>query len=181
MRVIEQSYSAEDNGLPTFSEFFATMRPGRPKEVIGVYADNLFALDVVQQPEDNCAFVDESEKTATQFSLADKYGVTGLLAHNYKSGKLFYRLEPGQMIYLIYGDRRVETYQIDHFHLYRALDPENPYTKFIDLDQPDVVIENKAVFETIYFESGVLVFQTCIEIDGIESWGRFFAVAKPIS
>jgi hypothetical protein len=36
--------------------------------------------------------------------MPSKYGVTGLLAHNYLSGRHFFGLEIGDIVQLVYGD-----------------------------------------------------------------------------
>jgi len=148
--------------------------------VVNVNVKDLFDFEVIQQPDDNCAYVDEGENVITQFHLAKKQGVIGLLAHNYKAGKYFYQLDVNQVVHIVFDDKSSRSFQVDHFHIYRALDPENPYTRFIDLDNPGRGISARQVFEDIYSESNTLVFQTCIEVDDIQSWGRYFAIAKPL-
>ena len=75
--------------LPSLNNFVDNLFNGQAKSARGVYVPGFMALPIVQQPSGNTGFVSEQPGTATQFQLAQRYGVLGLLAHNYLSGREF--------------------------------------------------------------------------------------------
>lgn len=78
--------------------------------VRGVYVPEVLALLVQQQPAGDPGFVSSMEGIVTQFEYAAQSGVTGLIAHNYLSGELFFNLEIGQEVFIVYGDGSVLQY-----------------------------------------------------------------------
>ncbi|MFZ6019495.1 MAG: hypothetical protein ACOYXO_07770, partial [Chloroflexota bacterium] len=74
-----------------------------------------------------------------------------------------------------------QEYQIEEIRRYQALTPNSPYSKFVNLADPDKkVITATDLFYEIYTQKGTLVLQTCIEKEGELSWGRIFIIARPI-
>jgi hypothetical protein len=138
----------------------------------------VLASPIVSQPEGDPGFVSTSENTLTQFRLAQGAGSTGLLAHNYLAGKYFFMMEAGQVFYLVYGDGHTETFIVTELSRYRALDPDNVWSKFIDLQQGSF-LSASALFSKMYAHPGHVVLQTCIYAAGNSSWGRLFVVAEP--
>ena len=141
---------------------------------VAVYVPGVMELDVVQQPASNGLFVSEDPEAVTQFRLAQKVGSTGLLAHNYLAGKLFFDLEYGDEVYVINGDgsyRKFEVYEIADFQALSVYDYRDLETQAV-LDQYQVV-------DRIYAANNDrLVFQTCIERNGALAWGRRFVLAR---
>lgn len=84
--------------VPTLEEFIPTVINGQAEVVTGVHVAGTLALRVTQQPASNPAYVSPLAGHATQFSLANQFGTTGLLAHNYLSGALFFKLTAGQEV-----------------------------------------------------------------------------------
>jgi hypothetical protein len=166
--------------LPALRDFVMSIKSGEPRALVGVYVPGLFALPIVQQPGDAPGYVSTQPGVATQFSMAKDYGTDALLAHNYLSGNLFFELEAGQRVVLVYGDGRVRFYEIKERNSYQALSPNSPYSNFIDLDNPGTVLSAADVFLKNFGIGSQLVFQTCIESAGVESWGRLFVKAEPI-
>jgi hypothetical protein len=166
--------------LPALRDFVITVKSGEPRALVGVYVPGLFALPIVQQPGDAPGYVSTQPGVATQFRMAKEYGTDALLAHNYLSGNLFFELEAGQRVVLVYGDGRVRFYEIKERNSYQALSPTSPYSNFIDLDNPGTVLSAADVFLKNFGIGSQLVFQTCIESAGLESWGRLFVKAEPI-
>ena len=166
--------------LPTLRDFVMTVKTSEPRSLVGVYVPGLLALAIVQQPGDAPGYVSTQPGVATQFRMAKDYGTDALLAHNYLSGNLFFELEAGQRVVLIYGDGRVRFYEIKERNSYQALSPTSPYSNFIDLDNPGTVLSAADVFLKNFGIGSQLVFQTCIESAGVESWGRLFVKAEPI-
>jgi hypothetical protein len=166
--------------LPALRDFVMTIKSGDPRALVGVYVPGLLALPIVQQPGDAPGYVSTQPGVATQFRMAKDYGTDALLAHNYLSGNLFFELEAGQRVVLIYGDGRVRFYEIKERKSYQAISPNSPYSNFIDLDNPGTVLSAADVFLKNFGIGSQLVFQTCIESAGVESWGRLFVKAEPI-
>jgi len=114
LSLLAQPLSASAKGhpdvdaLPNFSEFSNAVQDGSADLPRGVYVPNLLALPIVQQPAGNPGFVSKQDGKVTQFSMANKYGNVGLLAHNYLAGKSFSELAIGDEVRLVYGDGRVE-------------------------------------------------------------------------
>jgi hypothetical protein len=69
---------------------------------------------------------------------------------------------------------------VAEIHHYRAGQPNSPYSDFYDLDNGGTKYSARQVFHMMYEREGDLVFQTCIEGDGISTWGRLFIIARPI-
>jgi hypothetical protein len=166
--------------LPTLRDFVMTVKTSEPRSLVGVYVPGLLALAIVQQPGDAPGYVSTQPGVATQFRMAKDYGTDALLAHNYLSGNLFFELEAGQKVILIYGDGRVRFFEIKERNSYQALSPNSPYSNFIDLDNPGIILSAADVFLKNFGIDSQLVFQTCIESAGVESWGRLFVKAEPI-
>jgi hypothetical protein len=178
------SPSVEDtsavNPIPALREFVVAIKTGDPNTLVGVYVPGVLALPIVQQPSNAPAFVSSTPGVATQFRMAKDYGTDALLAHNTLSGRLFFDLQSGQRVVLVFGDGRVRFYEVKELNSYQALSPNSPYSNFIDLANPGVVLSAADVFLRNFGEGSQLVFQTCIESGGLESWGRLFVKAEPI-
>lgn len=159
--------------------FAAAVVDGRAGVLRGVYVAGVLALRVVQQPA-GAFSVDMTPGLATQFSAANAYGVTGLLADNVASGVLFYSLAPGQEVTLIYGDGAQRRYVVDGIARYQALNPTDPYSDFVDLASGARLSAN-SLFAQMYSGGDKVTFQTCLAQDGLLSWGRLFVTAHPAS
>jgi hypothetical protein len=146
-------------------------------QVIGVYVPYVLALPVVQQPQDQPYFVSTDPGVVTQFRMALQSGTVGLLAHNTLAGSQFSGLALQQQVSVIYGDGSVKLAQINTIKRYQALQPENPYSLFVDLDSPGKTISSSDVFQQVFAQGNQVVFQTCIDRDGNPSWGRLFVIA----
>jgi len=106
--------------------------------------------------------------------------VTGLLAHNFASGRLFFNLTLADLIYVIYGDGTTKEYAVTSFYRYQTLEPNNLSSDFVDLETGESLMTSQ-VFIKVYSGEHHLTLQTCIEQDGIASWGRLFIVAQPLN
>jgi hypothetical protein len=164
--------------FPGLGDFSATVINGDQDAVVGIYVEKLFALPVTQQPQDQPSYVSDEKGLLTQFELPAKHGVVGILAHNTLSGSLFSQLAVGDEVVVIYGDGRSELYIVAYSESYQALDPESPYSKFININgASDMEISSAELYNDIYGAADRLVFQTCIEANGDPSWGRLFVTA----
>jgi hypothetical protein len=161
------------------ADLVSTVINGIADQVVGVYSIDVLGMPVVQQPDGDSAFINNAENTITQFTAAASFGNTGLLAHNTKAGIQFFDLKIGQEVVIIYGDGSTRKYRIDRIRTFQALDPTNTYSDFIDLENSALLSSNKLFLE-VYGGQHHLTFQTCIEQNGIASWGRIFIMATPL-
>lgn len=164
--------------LPDLQTFSASLTDGAPGELRGVFADGIFAVPVAQQPTAAPGYVSLTDHTVTQFRQAAQFGNVGLLAHNSLTGQHFFQLGAGQLIYLVYGDGRVEPYQVSSILQYQATDPSSPTSHFIDL-ATNQRLSASELFTKVYRGPKHLVLQTCIAKNLNGSWGRLFIIAEP--
>jgi hypothetical protein len=165
-------------GMPRLADFIGSVRNDRANVLVGVYAPGVLALPIVPQPAENPAYVSSQYGQVTQFSLAWEFGSIGLLAHNTHSGAEFFQLKVGQEVILVYGDGRTSHFRVREMASFQALSPRSPYSNFIDLTS-GATMNAADLFLKVYAQPGKLVFQTCIEANGITSWGRLFIIAEP--
>lgn len=167
------------NPLESFIE--QVEKPQSSPYPVGLFHPVLLQAEIIQQPKNNPAFVSTDAQKLTQFSLASQYGVTALLAHNYLLGGTFFKIKEGDVLTLVYGDRTFQEYRVEEIRRYQALTPNSPYSKFINLADPDKKVFTAAdLFYDIFTQKGTLILQTCIEKDGELSWGRLFIIATPL-
>lgn len=167
-----------ETALPDYKSFFESVQNGEKGILRGVYVPGVLALPIVQQPVGNPGFVSQNNDEITQFSMAAEVGNVGLLAHNYLSGTVFFNISVGQEVRLIYGDGAVEYYIVDQIFQYQALQPYSPNSNFRDLET-NLTITAEELFRLVYRGERHVTFQTCIEANGIGSWGRIFIIAHP--
>lgn len=167
-----------DATLPSLTVFAGQVVNGEGQQLRGLYATDLFADPVVQQPAGAPGFVSPAPGVLTQFGQASQLGATGLLAHNYLAGMRFSQMRAGQILYLVYGDGRSESYTVTQLVMYRALQPDSDYSSFVNLATGER-LNAFSLFTRMYGRRGTVVLQTCIEANGISTWGRLFVVAEP--
>ena len=156
------------------------VQDGEVETARGVFVEGVLAVPVRQQPTDDPAFVSTENDTVTQFKSAAVNGVTGLLAHNFLTGIQFYKMEIGQEVDVVYGDGHIARYQIDGIFQFQKLDPDNLRSDLINLKTGKRETTNQ-VFSRFYAGEDHVTFQTCLERDGLSSWGLTFVVADPLS
>jgi hypothetical protein len=139
----------------------------------------IFALPVVQQPEGEWSFVSQEHGIVTEFQSAARNGVTGLLAHNYLAGALFYKLKVGNEVRVVYGDREIKRYRVAGIYRYQKFTPSSPQSELVNLDTNERVT-TEDVFNRFYRGEHKVIFQTCLESQGLSNWGLAFTVAVPI-
>jgi hypothetical protein len=165
---------------PGIADFVKAVQNGEANVLRGAYVQDVLELPVVQQPAGNAGYVSYNDGEVTQFRMAAQYGTIGLLAHNYLSGRRFSQLKAGQEVHLVYGDGRIETFIVTEVLRYQALQPNSPYSSFRNLDKQETLTAED-MFKRVYFSDGQVTFQTCIEAEGNQSWGRLFVIAVPKS
>lgn len=164
--------------LPEYKSFIESVQNGQAGVLRGVYVPGVLAMPIVQQPVGYPGYVSPNDGEITQFRMAAEVGNVGLLAHNYLSGASFANLAPGQEVRLIYGDGQVEYFVIDQMLQYQALQPYSPYSEFRNLET-GITITAEELFRQAYRGERHVTFQTCIEANGNNSWGRLFVTAQP--
>ena len=174
---------ADDHTLEKLSSelrnFIKEVYTGQESTITGIFVNEGFSMDVIQQPNNSPGYIAPYEDTLTEFSIARDYGTIGLLAHNYLAGDLFFQLKEGQVVYLVFGGGAVQTYTIVDILSYQALQPNSPYSNFVNMENAEDYLSAADLFYKVYGQEDALVLQTCIENQGIESWGRLFIIAIP--
>jgi hypothetical protein len=165
--------------IPDLAEFAKIVTNGRADQITGVYAPGVGHYSVVQQASDNDIHVSPVGGVLTQYHRPAAGGVIGLLAHNFAAGAGFDRFQPGDRVYLIYGDGAIQNYRLTGTLRYQAADPDNAYTDLIDLADGRVQSAD-TVYRRVYTGTPHLVLQTCLEGNGDLNWGRLFLLAEKI-
>jgi len=166
--------------IKSVDTFSKTLLNGNSQQIVGVFVANTLAFPIQQQPAGNAAFVSTQADTVTQFAAASNYGSIGLIAHNNLAGAQFSDLKVDERIILVYGDGSQQQFEITEIDEYQALSPYSPYSNFVDLDVPETTLSATSLFMKVYNPDDRLVMQTCIEKDGVDSWGRLFIIAEPV-
>jgi hypothetical protein len=161
-------------------DFVDQVKDGQADKVRGLYVPGLMALKVIQQPDNDDTFVSQELGIATQFRSAAENGVTGLLAHNFLSGQLFYNLLVGQRIEMVYGDGSIHEYQIESIDRFQKLDPSSLRSDMIDLSN-NKKLSTAQVFNRFYRGGDHVTLQTCLEVEGNPTWGLYFVTALPVN
>jgi len=173
-------YTATPDWLPIFDQFIADVKTGEANHVVGIWVDNVLALQVVYQPSSNPGYVSTDDEVATYFLYPwQKAGNHGLLAHNYLAGRYFFNLKVGDVISLVWGDGNYEDFEITQIKDFQALQPDNPYSNFVDLNTGEQLTVN-SVFLEVYMGDYHTTLQTCIAQGSETEWGRQFVLAPPL-
>lgn len=165
---------------PALEAFITAVANGESADIRGVYLRDNFALPIIQQPDDRPAYVSNHYGLVTQFKSAARYGVTGLLAHNYLAGKEFFKLQIGQEVAIIYGDHVLRRYQITEIDQLQKLSPDRQTSDYIELSTGRK-LSTSDVFRRYYRGEHHVTFQTCLEKDGNYNWGLLFVRAIPVN
>jgi hypothetical protein len=179
--IVKKAAQTETNEqqLVKITDFVSSIVNGDGEIVRGIYSENKLAYPVVQQPSGKPGYVSIGEGLVTEFSMAKKYGVTGIIAHNYLAGGEFFNLKIGEEIQVIYGDGGIKSYKITSIQRYQALSPNSANSQFIDLSSSEK-LSAAQLFKRVYMGSHHLTLQTCIQEGYEDSWGRIFIIAEPI-
>jgi hypothetical protein len=166
-------------GDAEFDQFLHQVFNGDGKTITGVYVEGVFSLRVIQQPHEDVAYVSDEFGTATQFQSPAFYGVVGLLAHNYLSGRHFLSLTPGLEIRLVYGDGAYRRYRVVGLADFERLTRFDVRSDFRDL-HTQTILTSRDMFDRFYRGENFLTLQTCLEGEGISNWGIRMVSAIPI-
>ena len=168
-----------DTSLPSLDTFIKEVGTGLASQVTGLYAADVFAFPVVQQPSGQPAYVSPSDGKLTQFGMASSYGSLGFLAHNTLAGAKFSNVMLNQVITVVYGDGHFTLYQVTEIRRFQATSPASPYSSFLDLSSRSTLTATDLFYQT-YGVKNTLVLQTCITSKGLDTWGRLFIIAAPL-
>ena len=163
---------------PSLALFIDQVKNGSVQQITGLYIDNLFSFPVFQQPSDQPAYVSPNDNLVTQFQSASAFGSLGFIAHNNLAGIKFPEVKNGDLISVVYGDGHTTQYQVTQIRRLQALQPNNPYSSFIDLSNNQMLTVQEVFYQT-YGVSNQLILQTCISSQGLDTWGRLFVIAAP--
>ena len=165
---------------PSLALFIDTVKNGSTQQITGIFIDNLLSFPVVQQPSDQPAYVSPIDDQVTQFQSASAFGSVGFVAHNTLAGSNFSEINNGELISIIFGDGHYTQYQVIQIRRLQAVQPDNPYSSFIDLSNNQMLTVQEVFYQT-YGVKDQLILQTCISSQGINSWGRLFVIATPFT
>lgn len=155
------------------------LRKRLPEGEIGVYLVGKKFFRIEQQPWRDPTFVSNRRNVVTSFSLPKNYGNLGYLAHNSLAGAFFFDLDIGDEVMVLPEFGNSLHYRITQIMKYRALQPRNPRSRFINI-QTDQQCSAGDVFRQVYTGAEHMVLQTCIAKDDVPEWGRIFIIAEPI-
>lgn len=162
-----------------FDIFVDAIKTGEADKIVGIYTENEMALRVVYQPSNNPGFVSTVEGVATYFLMPYKIAKNhGFLAHNYLSGSLFFNLQLGDIVQVIWGDGYYEDFEVLEVQEYQALSPTSPNSRFVNLTTGDN-LSASGLFTKVYRGAYHTTLQTCIAQGTVDSWGRLFVIAPP--
>lgn len=176
-------YLESDSGgreSKALNEFILSVADGQSDVIRGMFVDESIALQVIQQPAGQPAFVSPVDEVITEFAMARSRGVVGLLAHNYLAGKYFFEIQMDDVFQVVYGDGQVKKYQVVDIQRYQALQPNSPHSEFLDLDTSQKLTAAE-LFKKVYTGEHHITLQTCIQEGGVDTWGRLFIIAEPIA
>lgn len=176
----ESQTAATEAGTQSLASFAASTQNGNSSQIVGIYVENLLALQVGGQPSGNAGYISSNANEVTRFGLASDHGSQGFLAHNYLAGAQFHSLIHGQIISVVYGDGSSQDYQVQTIRRFQALSPNSTQSNFVDLDNGNGLSASE-LFYQMYNSENPVVLQTCIANDGVSTWGRLFVIAVPVS
>jgi hypothetical protein len=175
----EEALNHEEN-LRIFDQFIADLKNGEPETIVGIWIENVLALQVVYQPSSNPGYVSTIDETVTYFLYPWRHaGNHGMLAHNYLAGRYFFNISEGDIITLVFGDGNYEDFEVTHINEYQALQPNSPRSNFINLDSGEHLTAN-SLFIEVYMGDFHTTLQTCIANGAETEWGRRFTLAPPL-
>jgi hypothetical protein len=173
-----QLQSGQEDRFPSLLEFARQVMDGSSGEPRGLYAEGRLALRILDQPAGLSSYVAPRVGTATLFQSAAGYHVIGLLAHNYLSGRDFYRLQLGDELYVVYGDGRLRGFTVQEIADFQRLRINDPRSNFRALPLGQLLTADQ-LFMRFYEQPDQLVMQTCLERYGALDWGVHMVRAAP--
>ncbi len=169
-----------DDSLRIFDQFIADLKNDNPDQIVGLWVEDILALRVVYQPSGNPGFVSTEDEVATYFMYPwQKAGNHGLLAHNYLAGRYFFDVQVGDILTLVFGDGYYLDFEVTEIKEFQALQPDSPYSNFIDLVTGEQLTVSN-VFIEVYMGEFHTTLQTCIANGAETEWGRHFTIAPPL-
>ena len=174
------SFVPVTGAAPVAPQSASAVAAARPL-VSTISAAGAFSFPVVQQPAGQPGYVSSATGKVTEFGMAAKYGSQGFLAHNNLAGASFFSVEVGDAITLTYADGSTGNFEVTQVRRLRAVSPNSPTSRFIDLDNNNASLTAVDLFYQTYGIQDTVVLQTCIANGDELSWGRLFIIATPVT
>ncbi len=149
------------------------------KKIKGLYAAETFSLRVNPAAFRKTGICITGRRCSHPVQHATSNNVTGMLAHNFSSGRFFFDLAVNNVIDVVYGDGSIKEYKVTQIKKFQALSPKSSASDFVDLD-------TKEKLSASGLSTGCtpgkhhLTLQTCIQEGTEDSWGRLFVIAEPV-
>ena len=176
---LQNGEGTPESNLRIFDQFVQDLKNGNHDQIVGLWVENILALQVIYQPSNKPGFVSTEDETATYFLLPwKKAGNYGFLAHNYLAGRYFFNIKIGDVITVVFGDGDYEDFEVTEIKEFQALKPDSPYSDYIDLQSGEQLTVNN-VFIEVYMGDFHTTLQTCIANGSETEWGRHFTIAPP--
>ncbi len=150
----------------------------KPSDLSHILLKDGLKLSITGQPRGKASFISPNPEEITHFSMTQKFGSFGFLAHNYLAGERFYQLRENDGLELILANGSSLRYRIVQVHEIQAVNPHSVKSDFIDLDSGETISAHE-LFLRMYGTPGNMTLQTCLERDGNQEWGRRFVIAVP--
>ena len=165
-----------------FKAFLESVNNGDASEITGVFVPGILEASVVQQPIGDTGYVANEDGMVTQFQLAERYGVIGLLGHVDRMGEYFHLLDTGDLVILVMGDGLLKLYRVVDKNEYQKLTPGSNWSNYRHTTTNEHFTTYQ-VFHNYYQtekETFPVTLQTCIDKNGNKTWGLIFISAEPI-
>jgi hypothetical protein len=91
----------------------------------------------------------------------------------------FFQLVEGLKVLVVNGDGSLQNFRITEIIEYQKLTPGSNWSHYINLDTGERLTTYQ-VFTQYYQGEPHLIFQTCLDREGLETWGLRFVVAEPV-
>jgi hypothetical protein len=165
---------------PSLDLFVQSIYNGETDLIVGVYVQGVLELPVLQQPQDNVAYVSDQDGSVTQFQSPARYGITGFLAHNYLSGQTFYEIGINDVIQVVYGSGEIQSYQVSIISDYQRLSRGDLRSDFRNILTGEI-LSTPELFDRYYRGEHHLTLQTCLEGEGYSNYGVRMIYANPLN
>lgn len=175
---LKDSAQESDEAPRLFLQLMSGVEERFGEATAALYVPDLFGFPILPQPEGEHGFVSAKADRVTQFGLAARHGVVGILAHNYLAGKDFYRLQLGQQLWIAASRHKVQLYQVIQIEAFQKIMRPGQPDRYVELSN-DRVWSVAELFARYYTGRPHVVLQTCLEKNGRLDWGLTFIVAAP--
>jgi hypothetical protein len=170
--------ASSNSSVPQLEDFIHRVIDGQSGEPRGLYAPGILALQILPQPAGQPAYIAVQDGTVTRFQNAEPFHTIGLLAHNFLSGREFFRLHTGEDLVVVFGDGNLKKFKITEIADFQRLNQVDLRSDFLELPGNQRISADQ-LFSRFYQQPDQLTLQTCIERDGSSNWGVRMIRAVP--